>query len=307
MGKFKQAPNNSGARQADLARNKIVRAVVISLPGSDRLPAFMERNGSQFVFEVHDAYDARTGGGDEFFDKARAEQIVQRELKGGEVGCAISHLQVLREFATEPGNDTDLLLVAEDDARLDADAFKVISRARKRLKQIDYLILSEAWGGKDMGSWISLKRNPSWRLGNMSLRILPLGPVWNPLEHRVGHVSNDVWGTGLYLISRSAAKSYVGATDEHGRSYWTADLYHYWATKANVDILVCRPGVCDWEGESQVDNERAFDPSRIPAAKSRAELVRNRVALRTRWARFKGSLRATQHELQGGSFPFSDK
>lgn len=288
-------------------RQDLVRAVVISLDGSDRIDGFLEQNSKYFDFSIHNAYDARSGGGDEFFDRGRAEEITGRPLLGGEIGCAISHLQVLREFATEPGNDSDLMLVAEDDARLDPDARVVVDRALGRMQEIEYLILSESWGGKDMGSWISLTRNPNARLGNMSLKILPLGPFWNPIAHRVGHVSNEVWGTGLYLVSRRAAKKYISSTDILGRIYWIADDYGKWAKKAGVDIQVCRPGICSWEGETQIKDRPMTNSAAVEKAPSLQTKLKSRIAASIRVERFKSSLRATRHELRGGSFPYSDR
>lgn len=289
------------------APQKIVKSVVISLAGSKRIQGFWDQNSSQFDFELHDAFDARNGGGDEFFDKARAEEFVGRPLAGGEVGCAISHLQVIREFATAEGPDAELMLVAEDDARLLPEAREVVDRILSKITNIEYLVLSEALGGKNMGSWISLRRNPTNVIGNMSLKFTPVGSLLNPMSHRVGHVSNAVWGTGLYLISRKAAKAYVALTGGSGKSHWIADYYYYWAAKANVDVLVCRPGICTWEGESEIYDRETFDLEALGTGNRLVDRVKVRVAFRTRLTRFKASLAATKHERKGGSFPYLDK
>lgn len=289
------------------ASQRIVKSVVISLENSRRIKGFWEHNSDQFNFELFDGFDGRVRQGSEYFDKEKAERIFGKPVFGGEVGCAISHLQVIREFAYSDGQDSDLLLVAEDDARLVPDARIVVDRILSKFNNIELLILAEGLGGKNMGSWVSLRRNPTNVIGNMSFKFTPVGSLPNVMAHRVGHVSNALWGAGLYLISRSAAKSYLKLTDNLGRSHWLADYYFYWADKAKIDVLVCRPGLATWEGESEILGREEFDLDAGKVGGSLLDRIRLRVALRTRLTRFRASFAATIHERKGGSFPYLDK
>lgn len=287
---------------AERSRQRITRRVVIALNDSPRIPGFLEHD-SAASFVIFEAFDGRSGGGEAFFDVAGGEVITQKKLTGGEIGCAISHMKVIREFAEQVGSDEDLMLVAEDDARLVSDFEVTLTRILRRVGHVQCLVLSEAWNDVDAGSWISVRRNPTLWLGSMSFLFRPVGPLSNPLAYRVGHVSNYIWGTGLYLISRQSAKSMLRLTDTKGRSNWVADAYHYWAPLAGVDVRVCRPGLAVWDGESQIFGRSVAPNDDVQTVGARQRL-RSRIAMRTRWIRFKGTLKTTGHELRGGKFPY---
>lgn len=203
------------------------------------------------------------------------------------------------------------MLVAEDDARLDENFDDVLQRVLKHSAEIGVILLAEAWGGVDFGSWISIRRNPTVWLGSMSLLVKAVGPLHNPYKHGLGHVNNDIWGSGLYVVSRQAAKQIVALADSSGRSYWLADGYHHFATNAGVDVPVYRPGLAAWADESSI--EGCVRESILPnttksnAAKTAFRKIKARIAVRTRLERIIGSVDANRKDFRKEPFPCLDK
>ncbi|WP_071893904.1 glycosyltransferase family 25 protein [Neomicrococcus aestuarii] len=288
---------------------KVVKRAVIALNDSPRIAAFLEQNSAN-SFEVFDAFDGRNGQGATEFDLSRAAEITGRPLVGGEIGCAISHFRLMKQFSLETGADSDLMLIAEDDARFERDFEETLERILTRVRPIDLIVLSEAWGGVNFGSSISIFRNPTAWLGSMSFLAKPVGPLLNSYKHRVGHVKDYVWGAGLYLVSREAARRIVSLSDSSARSHWLSDAYHYFAPRSGIDVLVCRPGLASWEGESSIKGRRIEakleNGSKQNKLQDLARFVKARVALKTRVGRVRGSLTATRRDLRGGSFPYLD-
>ena len=90
---------------------------VIALDDSTRLDAFYSRPGSS-RFEVYPAFDGRAGDVPPDFDTAAFRARTGADPLPGEVGCAVSHSRLMREFAGEEGDPDDVMVVAEDDTLL---------------------------------------------------------------------------------------------------------------------------------------------------------------------------------------------
>ncbi|MCO6809653.1 glycosyltransferase family 25 protein, partial [Pseudomonas aeruginosa] len=102
----------------------VARAAVVSLPGSGRRRGFFAQPLAG-VFEVAEAFHGATQDWTPYFDAARFAEHYGRAPVPAEIGCAISHARVIRDFAAEAGADSDVLLVAEDDARFTEDFARV--------------------------------------------------------------------------------------------------------------------------------------------------------------------------------------
>lgn len=272
---------------------RITSRVVIALPGSDRLVGFQAQPGAS-SFEVFEAFDGRQGAVPPFFDVRAFEARYGVPARGGEIGCAASHYLALKAFARAPGRDSDLLLVCEDDARWTSVFWRTLRRIERLPGNLTYVLLSDVLGVPNGRALYS----HSEKNGRLSLLAWPVG--WCAgAPRRLGYVGGTVWGTGCYLISRACARRYV----EHvGRSSisWKADDYRVWSRDVGVRILLLRPGLCSWDGETTIGSP-AFavvdDSSRDGAREGLVQRVRSRLAVGTRARRLRESLHVARQDL----------
>lgn len=233
-----------------MVAKSVAKAVVISLADSPRLEGFQKSNWG-VDFEVFDAVDTRQGYVPEDFNVDEYKKRALKDPRPAEIGCAISHYRVIKEFAEEPGNPGDFLLVAEDDARA-VDGFlgklnSVLSAKGKK----DIVILSEPIFG-------SIK-NLKYYAMSLTAKILPGG-------YRMGHYADRLAGAGLYLISRESCVKYVAQVKKAGGVSWLADEYNVSPSESSVelpfhvlDLQVVRPGLADWEGETTIHDIEGYN------------------------------------------------
>ncbi|OKL54553.1 hypothetical protein BSZ39_03605 [Bowdeniella nasicola] len=118
---------------------------MISLQDSDRIDGFFTRPGSE-RFELFDAFDGRSGQTHPVFD---IDGFIARNGTPplpGELGCAVSHYLVLRDFVMRSERPDDYLVVAEDDIRLTADFVPVLDNVLRRPRELEMVLLSDSWG-----------------------------------------------------------------------------------------------------------------------------------------------------------------
>lgn len=225
---------------------RIAERLVISLPGSPRQEKFFAQPEAR-RFTLFPAFDGRTGGGLDRFDPEAFEHRYGHQPKGGEVGAAISHLEAARSFATAEGDKDDLLLVAEDDAVFAPEFDAVVKKLCERT-DFDFILLAHPC--EDLSSeWISAVRD--WI--PMSLFAQPVGAPGSRWKFRVGPTPGTLAGTGLYLMTREASRKLVAFADASPRLSWVADDYESWHKPAGLRrILVLRPNLCDWLGDSEI-------------------------------------------------------
>ncbi|MGJ6980386.1 glycosyltransferase family 25 protein [Aestuariimicrobium soli] len=275
------------------ARPAVVDRVVIALPDENRLESFRACPGGE-SFRVFWAVDGRGGRAAERFDTNRFVARVGSPATGGEMGCVLSHLSVVTAFANEVGADTDLMVVAEDDALLGRDFEAVLDRLVRRLRPIGVVVLADPFGAAGRRDFFGA----SERWAQLSALAVPVGPAHRPLQYRVGRVEGHLMGAGLYLITRRAARRYADWAALQGRPHWVADDYGFWAREARIGVRLVRPNLAGWVGGTQLERPEPGRATEILREHQRSgsllERLRWRLAPRTRLRRLAASLRAAR-------------
>lgn len=262
--------------------NQPVKRVVIALPGSKRLPGFLD-SPTSMGFEVFDAVDGRASNPLPIIDYEGFKTNFEREILPGEAGCSVSHYRVLQEFAEDEGSDDDWILVAEDDARPVADLDRYMERilaANKR--RFNYIILATPWDGVGYRRLKSLGA----REAQPSLLASWVGELPWPWRFRFGSFHGDAYGAGLYLTTREIARRYVAAADTH-RIAWPADAYQCWPPEVGLHIGLTVPNLASWEGSTTIGERGYFSAKGDPAPKRTGlslwvQQFRSTLAVRTR-------------------------
>ena len=235
-------------------RSRIIRRVVIALPDSTRLSGFRAQPGGE-DFEVFDAIDNRSGSVTERFDVERFRDFFQRDPRPGEIGCTLSHMGVMRSFAEEVGADHDLLLVAEDDARLVEGFESIVGRLTHHVPVTSLVVLADPYGPagrRDRSVGSKSEHFVQVSLFARRFRCPAQGGVVT-----MGRWSAGLTGMGLYLVTRSAARGIVRSLEDRyrGRPWWLADYHGFYRNDLGIDVLAVRPNLADWEGESSIQDD----------------------------------------------------
>ncbi|NHQ58088.1 glycosyltransferase family 25 protein [Micrococcus luteus] len=249
-------------------RSRIIRRVVIALPDSTRLSGFRAQPGGE-DFEVFDAIDNRSGSVTERFDVERFRDFFQRDPRPGEIGCTLSHMGVMRSFAEEVGADHDLLLVAEDDARLVEGFESIVGRLTHHVPVTSLVVLADPYGPagrRDRSFGSKSEHFVQVSLFARRFRCPAQGGVVT-----MGRWSAGLTGMGLYLVTRSAARVIVRSLEDRyrGRPWWMADYHGFYRDDLGIDVLAVRPNLADWEGDSSIQDDehvgwRAANDAEIP-------------------------------------------
>ncbi|MCG7423106.1 glycosyltransferase family 25 protein [Micrococcus porci] len=192
----------------------IVDYRVIALADSTRLEGFLAQPLGR-RFRPFEAVDARKGYGPEDFDAEGFEVRFGRPPLNGEVGCTLSHMSVLREFAVEDGAVTDVLVVAEDDARFSRFTSEVLNRLLETSAVRGLVVLADPYGPVDMRGRLGAPTLED-KLQQSLLR-RRLRPLAGAPRFAVGRWSRGLVGTGFYLVSRDAAKYDIAWRLRHRR------------------------------------------------------------------------------------------
>lgn len=270
--------------------SRIVSCRVLALEASDRLDGFFTGNPLAEHFTVFRAVDGRKGEGEELFDRHAFCNLNGYDARPGEVGCAVSHYLIQKEFAEDDGAAEDLLLVAEDDARFPGYAEAILDGVVARGGAFDIVVLASPWGSAGV-THISGRAE---RMMQLSAASAVVGRIGSRV-FRLGHYDGVAWGTGAYLITRAAARRQMRFVDRFGALHWLADDYAYFAPQAKNDVKVLRPNLVSWEGPSVV--QESENTISIFAPRTRMEKWTHTVAIRTRLHRSRGVLAATLRDL----------
>lgn len=265
---------------------------VIALRDSDRIERFLAQPQAE-GFVVFDAVDGRKGEGYDLFDVDSFKMRYGHEPHTGEVGCAASHFRVLSEFVSNaqgPGQN-DWLLVAEDDAVLSPNTSMVIEAVVKGAKGSDCIVLADAFGEAD-----------THIIGGKSEYFSQISPFARKvfstkgLKYKIGRYAGELTGTGLYLMSFSAAERYVSLVRNLHYISWEADDYQLWPHLASIKVERLRPNLAGWEGRSTIRDLDQNSPS-YNRPNSKMDKVKSRIALRSRMRVFRQSSSIALREI----------
>ena len=251
------------------------RAVVISLPGSDRRPGFFAQPLGE-IFEVFDAFHGATEDWSPYFDAERFERHYLRRPEPAEIGCAISHAWVIREFAAGSGSDSDLLLVAEDDARFTED-FPVVLRAVMAWRaKNDVMVLGDGW-----------TRNPRLRVRRQIMASSQVSLLSRLVRsgrrlYRLGRYAGHGDCAGLYLLTRGGARKFDAyVRDLPGEKLQrVADAWSEFREEAGLDVALLRPSLATWSGGSTIRPPEVVASEEAEEAAAPGLHLRDRLALR---------------------------
>lgn len=276
----------------------ITKKLVLALRESERLKGFLKQSEVQ-DFEVFEAYDGRKEGIPDIIDISAYEEVLGRKPSLPEIGCSVSHYLICKKFAESAGNPEDLLLVAEDDARLAPNFYKIVNRVVKLVnwKRSSLVILSDpslSAGERNINS-------TSQRIGTISLlsKVVAIGRY----PYILGDVHPTAVGAGTYLINRRATQDYINlVATKNNKISWPADFYLNWAEPAGIRVQVLRPGLASWEGKSTIggeDHEWHLHNQRLSHYDQAPILNRfhYKLAFRTRIKKIPGILKASQKTL----------
>lgn len=230
--------------------SEIKSAKVISLPGSDRILGF-KKEINKYKFNVFDAFDGRFEKIPEFYSREKYFELMGEYPSPGEIGCAVSHFLVMKEFAEQKGDDDDLILIAEDDARI-AERYEWV---------IDYVAHNVDWRKTKLALLANQigagKRNHNSSVQKLAiLRIRSRIIGWSrKYPFMLGNVIGHTNCAGLYLVSRGACQEYVSKIKSGEKIFYPADFFHLVFPDHWRSIKVVRPGIADFEGESTIGGD----------------------------------------------------
>ena len=267
----------------------IVSRYVIGLEEANRFDQFFASPYAK-DFKRFWGFDARQGYDSGLFDVITFKNQVGRLPGNGEVGCTWSHLNVYKRFLEDSVNDDDILIVAEDDALIDADVDAMVLKAFKLYPSLGIVNLADGY------MWEAHRQNPYYPYSRISLL-----SKFVDFKHRVGPYGGELTCTGLYAITRKAAQSILKILESNNdQPYWYADNWALFASEGGIDIYALRPGICNWAGGSTVADYTFVDVAYNWRQNDKASLIkriRGSLAPRARWSNFKTSLEATKKHI----------
>ncbi|EFE9206408.1 MULTISPECIES: glycosyltransferase family 25 protein [Enterobacteriaceae] len=198
-----------------------MKKIVVSLKHSERRENF----DKLFAGLCHEYFDAIVPeDNDPRFDQFIAKSLYGRELRKGEVGCTLSHVEIIKNFS-KSDDDSQWLLIMEDDALPEPEFQQFIDDFSKVCSKLSYtpqvILLGHSKTSKKHLFVQRLKQPLKTKLsiGHQSFGVNP----------RV-----TMCGTVCYLINKAAAKTIAQAV----YPYWIADDWRlYW----NLGITILHP------------------------------------------------------------------
>lgn len=231
----------------------IVSRVVIGLADSERLEGFFAQPRSE-LFEHFVGIDNRDGAFIGDFDVEEFRDFFGRSPRVGEIGCTLSHVEVMRRFAAAAGDGADLILIAEDDARFSPHLEDVLRAVQDMDTTIDIVNLGDPYGLADVRDRRTGSASEHFvQLSLFSRRIRAKdrrAPYW------IGRWASGLTGAGLYLVSRESCRRVVEYLEaEPGRKpWWVADYYGFFRDDLHCDVLFVRPNLASWVGNSSIQD-----------------------------------------------------
>ena len=206
---------------------------VINLEGSDaRLAsAAAQLSAAGLTFERVAAFDGRGLSVAEFpdYDPARARAYMGRPLRGGEIGCYLSHLDAARRIAAGPA---PVAVVLEDDMSLPPEAGALLHELAD-------------WAGARVSDWDLINLGPNKHKIYTDLLTLGSG------EHTVTRAHYFPMTTTGLMWSRTGAQAFV---DTHETIFAPVDnFFRHWLTRTDRGLAVWPPLVRTTGAESEID------------------------------------------------------
>lgn len=282
-------------RKLSTRRNKPVidERYILALENSHRLEDFWKQSYGS-LFEHFLAFDGNRTPIPSFVDMQEFRNVLGREPSLAEVGCSISHFLMCKKFTNDYENDSSILLVLEDDARLANDFEKIIHRVLNAFSggEPKIILLANALGAGERNI-----NAPTQRLGSLSFLSRPVG--WSgKFPYILGEVYPHATCAGAYLINKAAAARYVNYVESGNKIAWPADFYSHWTIPAGIHLQVLRPGVIDWFGDSTIggaDHDWKYHDSALKALSNQktSKRILNKIALKTRIKLIPNTFKAT--------------
>lgn len=249
---------------------------LINLDGSDaRLKsATLQLHRSSLAFTRIPAFDGRKLTIDQFpeYDHARAMTYMGRPLRGGEIGCYLSHLEAARHFLA---SNALTAVVLEDDMQLTGGFAEGVARVLE---------------------WLS-ERPQKWDLIHLSPNKHKIFTTVHGFEvaghhHDLTRAHYFPITTTALIWSRAGAQAFV---DNH-RSIWAPvdNYFRHWQARADRGLAVWPPLVTTTGAESEIADAGANRRSvagRVPLyglIKQRRLMGDKLLALRHKWRARKG-------------------
>lgn len=206
---------------------------VINLDGSaDRLAsASAQLRAAGLTFERVPAFDGRGLSVAEFPDyaPAQARAYMGRPLRGGEIGCYLSHLDAARRIAA---GSAPVGVVLEDDMALSPDAGALL------------LELAD-WASGQAGDWDLINLGPNKH--KIYTNVLTLGSG----DYTVTRAHYFPMTTTGLMWSRAGAQAFV---DTHATIFAPVDnFFRHWLTRTDRGLAIWPPLVRTTGAESEID------------------------------------------------------
>lgn len=268
---------------------------VISLERDTERREIFNAQKDAHYFKRFDALTPENHKAIEIFNEKGFNLLNSRQPLPGEIGCAISHYSLLKEFVDQ--NDGGYILVAEDDVILEDNAFSVIERCIDLLPDNGVAILGSPHSTGGVYNFFGFDEH----VAQLSLFSAHVGVARNS-KYRFGNYRGEVWGTGLYLMSRKAAENYIACVQRLGNIHWVADQWEYFKGIAYLDIKLLQPSLCSFQQSSSI---REISPSALGTDQEglgigirgtntkMSHLIKSKLAFRTRVKRARWVLAAT--------------
>ncbi|ENP8456996.1 TPA: glycosyltransferase family 25 protein [Photobacterium damselae] len=147
--------------------------------------------------------------------------IYGREPKNGEIGCTLSHFEIINEFANDKISHDNYLVILEDDAILESNFRKVIDLIESRNSKEPEIFLLGLSKTKKENNWV---HKIKWPLSNKIL-----------IDNNLFGISDiNHCGTVGYILNKSAAS----LISKQKNIFWLTDD---WKIISNMGVNVYTP------------------------------------------------------------------
>lgn len=241
---------------------------LISLDKADARLADATRqlDAAGMVFERVAAFDGRDLTIEAFpdYDDQRTRQFLGRSMRGGEIGCYLSHLDCARRFLA---GGAEYAVVLEDDCLVPPETGA----------QIEQLL-----------AFLGRSTLPFWLINIGAVRhkiYTPLGRFDTAGMHLLTRAHYFPMTTNGLIWSRQGAEAFLSA---HKQIYSPVDMYFRdWLLESDMGLAVVPPLVPPRGAESQIDtSDRRARSGRVKfyGLRRQIRLTREKaLALRNRW------------------------
>lgn len=220
--------------------------------GSERQKPFFEQIDSQ-KFQLFNAVDGRNPEEIQKFDVPKFVENHGRTPTPGEIGCTLSHAQLISDFANSDSSDEDYLVIAEDDIKFTPYFSKVLDWVCSQKRTFDLVMLTDIFGFHHHKGIINFSAYGS-HLSLLSRRKRIIGHSF-----RRGRFLGNPWSTALYMVSKAGAKKYVDLIERsNGKCWWEADVYDIWGPLAGIKLHIVKPSVVEFNDFDERINEDLY-------------------------------------------------